>query len=87
MFFSCFRQADVYDAVAVVINHQDSPFIKRIVIHMLRHYANDPSNPLDRDTVEIVEKRLLTSKRTGGSAPRCPRGHGAGSPAPSFLVG
>lgn len=70
MFCNCFRQHDVYDAVAVVINHQDTPFIKRIVVHMLRHYAHDPSNPLDRDTVDIVEKQLLSTKR--GQTPRIP---------------
>lgn len=56
--FSCFK-IDLYDAVAIVLDYQDTPFIKRIVIHMLRHYANDISNPLERDLVDTIERLIL----------------------------
>jgi hypothetical protein len=57
--FSCFKYNDLHRAVALVIDHEDTRYIKRIIIRILRDYAKTTENTIDDTLVDEIEKRLL----------------------------
>jgi len=52
---------DVHKAAAVIINNEDTRFIQRIIIQILRHYAEKTTNTVDDALVDEVERRLFPS--------------------------
>jgi hypothetical protein len=59
--FSCFKYRDIHKAVALVINNEESKYIKTIVIRILRDYAKRTNNLVDDALVDEVERRLFSS--------------------------
>lgn len=59
--FSCFKYPDIHKAVALVINNEESNYIKTIVIRILRDYAKRTNNLVDDALVDEVERRLFSS--------------------------
>lgn len=59
--FSCFKYPDIHKAVALVINNEESKYIKTIVIRILRDYAKRTNNLVDDALVDEVERRLFSS--------------------------
>lgn len=57
--FSCFKYPDVHRAVATVINHEETNYIKVIIIRILRDYAKRTNNLIDDALVDEVERRLF----------------------------
>ena len=49
----------LHQAVGLVLNNDDSKYIKRIVIRILRRYAARTTNLIDDELVNEVERRLL----------------------------
>ena len=47
------------EAIAVVINHQEEAFIKRMIVRLLQNYANTTTNDIDNAMVDEIEKRLF----------------------------
>lgn len=57
--FSCFRYPNLHRAVATIINNEESLYIKKMIIRILRHYAQKTNNTVDDAIVDELEKRLL----------------------------
>lgn len=58
--FSCFKYPDLHRAVALVINHEETTYIKKIIIRILRDYAKSTTNLVDDALVDEIEQRLLS---------------------------
>jgi len=56
----CGSQNDISEAVAMVINHQEEAFMKRMIVRILQNYANTTTNTIDNALVDEVEKRLFS---------------------------
>ena len=57
---SCWPKSyDISEAVAVVINHQEEAFMKRMIVRILQNYANSTTNDIDNALVDEIEKRLF----------------------------
>lgn len=54
-----FRKLDLPKALADVMNHQEEMYVKRIIIQILRRYAQSTTNRLDDALVNEMEHRLL----------------------------
>ena len=59
--FSCFKYPDIHKAVALIINNEESNYIKTIVIRILRDYAKRTNNLVDDALVDEVEQRLFSA--------------------------
>lgn len=57
----CWPCIDLHRAVALVISNEDSKYIKRIVIRILRDYAKNTSNLVDDALVDEIERKLFNS--------------------------
>lgn len=55
----CWR-LDLHQAVALIFNNEDTRFIKRTIIRILRDYAKNTNNLIDDVLVDEVERRLFT---------------------------
>lgn len=55
----CWPKWDVTEAIAVVMNHQEEAFIKRMVVRIMQNYANTTTNDIDNVLVDEIEKRLF----------------------------
>lgn len=55
----CWRHFDLDHAVGMIINHEESRYIKKIIIKILRDYAQRSNNLIDDALVNEVERRLL----------------------------
>jgi len=55
----CWPKYDLSEAIAVVINHQEEAFIKRMIVRLLQNYANTTTNDIDNAMVDEIEKRLF----------------------------
>lgn len=55
----CGSKNDISQAVAIVINHQEEAFMKRMIVRILQNYANTTTNTIDNALVDEVEKRLF----------------------------
>lgn len=58
MKFCCWKNYDLTRAVAKVIRHENSNFIKYVILRILRDYAAQTTNTIDNDLVDEVERRL-----------------------------
>lgn len=58
-----FRRTDLPKALADVMNHQEEPYVKRVIIHILRRYAHTTTNRIDDAFVDELELRLLYPQR------------------------
>lgn len=56
----CWRHLDLHESVAIIMNHEETNYIKRIIIRILRDYAKRTNNMIDDALVDEVERRLLT---------------------------
>lgn len=55
----CCPSTDITVAVAMIINHQEDPYLKRIVVRIMQNYANTTSNTIDNELVDEIERRLF----------------------------
>lgn len=59
MFSWCGTKLDPTRAIAVVMNHQNELYMKRMIIRILQNYANTTDNDIDNEVVDIIERMLL----------------------------
>jgi len=57
----CWPCIDLHQAVALVVSNEDTRYIKRIVIRILRDYAKNTSNLVDDALVDEIERKLFNS--------------------------
>jgi len=55
----CWPKYDLTEAIALVINHQEEAFIKRMIVRVLQNYANTTTNDIDDAMVDTIEKCLF----------------------------
>lgn len=58
-----FDKVDLSKALADVMNHQEETYVKRIIIQILRRYAQSTTNRIDDAFVDEIELRLLFPER------------------------
>lgn len=59
----CNKQYDLSKAIAIVMNHQEEEYLKRIVVRIMQNYANTTTNDIDNALVDEIEKRLFPIDR------------------------
>jgi hypothetical protein len=57
MTLSCFN-LNLHRAVGVLIQNEDTVFVKRIIIRILRHYAKSTATAIDDELVDEIQRRL-----------------------------
>lgn len=55
----CFKEYTLAKARRKILNHENSPFVKRLLIEILKDYAKDTSNCIDDALVKEFEKRIF----------------------------
>jgi len=58
-----FRKFDLSKALADVMSHQEEPYVKRVIIQILRQYAKSTTTRIDDAFVDEIEIRLLFPER------------------------
>lgn len=65
--FTCFwRKNDLSKSFADIMNHQHERHVKRMVISVMRRYAQTTDNKVDDALVDELEKRLLYNRKGSG---------------------
>lgn len=63
MFDCCKLKLDPSEAIAVVMNNKDEWYMKRMIVRLLRMYANTTDNDIDNEVCDIIEEMLLRPKK------------------------